>query len=84
MITLQRHAHYALPDGTRVMARCWETGIAPPEWKLYADDDQKQPIYLVKDECLYRYVWDQEKRDMVPIFCDLVLDDLQPCGHPVR
>ncbi len=81
MITLQRHAHYALPDGTRVMARCWETGIAPPEWKLYADDDQKQPIYLVKDECLYRYVWDQEKHDMVPIFCDLVLDDLRLCEN---
>ncbi|GAB4113486.1 MAG: hypothetical protein Fur005_28790 [Roseiflexaceae bacterium] len=76
MVTLRRHSHYRLPDGTRVMARCWETGIAPPQWKLHTADERSQPLYLVVGECLHRYTWDEQQRELVPIFCDLVLDDL--------
>jgi hypothetical protein len=78
MITLQRHARYALPDGTRVMARCWETGIAPAEWKLHSDDEHSTPLYRIEGECLHRYVWDASTNQAVLVFCDLVLDDLQP------
>jgi hypothetical protein len=78
MVMLQRHAHYSLPDGTRVMARCWETGIAKPEWKLHSDDERSTPLYRVEGECLHRYVLDTESGDQILVFCDLVLDDLRP------
>jgi hypothetical protein len=78
MITLQRHARYSLPDGTIVMARCWETGIAPPEWKLHSIDQRSTPLYRVDGECLARYVWNPDTNEQIPVFCDLMLDDLQP------
>lgn len=80
MMTLQRHARYELPDGTPVMARCWETGIAPPEWRLHAVDDRSTPLYRVDGHCLYRIVWDTETSDYTNVFCDMVLEDLRPLG----
>ncbi len=78
MVTLIRHARYALPDGTPVRARCWETGIAPPEWKLHSDNEHNLPLYRVDGECLLRYTWNAETQQQEAIFCDLVLDDLRP------
>lgn len=81
MVTLIRHARYALPDGTRVLARCWETGTTQGEWKLHSDDGRNTPLYRVDGECLHRYIWDAETSSLEAVFCDLTLEDLQPLAE---
>ncbi len=78
MVVLTRHGRYALPDGTVVLARCWETGIAPPQWKLHTDDSQSTPLYQIDGDTILRYVWDAEIEEQVSVFTDLMLDDLRP------
>jgi hypothetical protein len=78
MVTLTRHARYALPDGTVVMARCWESGLVPPQWKLHTNDDQSTPLYHIDGDCILRYVWDVDTNEQVSVLTDLVLDDLRP------
>lgn len=80
MITLERHARYALPDGTLVMARCWETGIAPPQWKLHSDDSRSLPLYCIDNETIMRYVYDDNQNTFELAITDLVFEDLAPVG----